>query len=700
MLNRCWLTTINLVFLCTMTFVSPLFLWALAAIAVPIIIHLFNFRKYKKVYFTNVRFLKELQQESKSKSRLKELLILAARCLTIACLVLAFSQPVIPDKNNPVKNSGTNAISLYIDNSFSMENVNKQGPLLELAKTHAKDVIKVFGNADKFQVITNDFEGKHQRFNTKEDALNLVEEIKVSSSVRELGEVIRRQTDFLNNSNLSNKKIYVFSDAQRSTFNLDQLLPDTSIRTTLIPLAANQVNNIYVDTCWFETPLQQKGFIQKLHAKVVNNGNKVIDVSSAKLFLNKQEIAISSFSMEANSETEIKFTFECKQSGLNYGSIKIEDYPVTFDDELFFAFNSKVNVSVSLINGKDQPLVNSFSSLFKNDSLFQFSSFSEQTIDYAAFKTSDVIILNQLQDLSSGLVSELTKFTSKGGAIVLIPSQKATLSSYNLALSSLKLPNLLPLDSSTLKAEKIDPASRFYEGVFEKTDDRLNLPLVNKHYPLTKTSRSDFEAIVSLQNSEVLLGRSRLNNALIYLFSAPLSESCTNFNKHALFVPTFYQVCFSSLRSAPLFYPVSSNVVISLKNETNMSEQPPHIKKADTTFDIIPEMRNINNSLVLYTQRQITNPGFYEVTHLNEIVLPLAFNHSRKESDLLCYTPEQLAAILGGKGWKSVSLVGDTQADISKQILLGAEGKKLWKLFIILALLFIAIEVALLRLLK
>lgn len=687
-------------FLCTMTFASPLFLWAMAAIAIPIIIHLFNFRKYKKVYFTNVKFLRELQQESKSRSRLRELLILLCRCLAIACLVLAFSQPVIPDKNNPVKTSGANAISLYIDNSFSMENVNRQGPLLELAKTHAREVIRVFGNADKFQVITNDFEGRHQRFNSREDALSLVDEIKVSPALRDLNDVYRRQADFLNASGFSSKKIYVFSDAQRSTFGLGKLAPDTAIRTTLVPLAANQVNNVYIDSCWFETPLQQKGFIQKLHASIVNNGSAAIDVSSAKLFLNGQQIAISSFSIDANSRTEIHFTFECKQSGLNYGSVKIEDYPVTFDDELFFAFNSRVNISVNLINGRDLAPANAFSSLFRNDSLFSFREASEQTIDYNAFKTSDVIILNQLREISSGLLSELQKFTSKGGALVIIPSQQANPLSYNQALPALKLPLLLGLDSSALKTDKIDAASRFYDGVFEKNEERLNLPLVNKHFSLSKSSHSDLETILALQNGDLFLGRSRVNNALVYLFSAPLNDHTSNFNKHALFVPTLYQICFSSLKSAPLFYPVSSNVVISLRNEGGLSEQPPHIKKTDNTVDVIPEMRTVNNGLFLYTQRQIQQPGFYGVEHQSAVLLPLAFNYPRKESDLNCYTTDELQKIIQDKGWKSVSLISDTQTDISKQILLGAEGKKLWKLFIILAVLCIVAEAALLRLLK
>ena len=79
-----------------MNFLYPAFLFGLFSLAVPVIIHLFNFRKYKKVYFTNVRFLKELKQESESKSKLKNYLILASRLLALTCLVLAFAQPFIP----------------------------------------------------------------------------------------------------------------------------------------------------------------------------------------------------------------------------------------------------------------------------------------------------------------------------------------------------------------------------------------------------------------------------------------------------------------------------------------------------------------------------------------------------------------------------------------------------------------------------
>lgn len=138
-----------------MTFVYPAFLWALLALAIPIIIHLFNFRRYKKVYFTNVKFLRELEIEQKTRSRLKEWLILLTRLITIASLVLAFAQPFLPGKNT----SGPNAVTaIYIDNSFSMQRVNGNGPLFDLARERAKEIVKRTPRSSKFYLITNAFE--------------------------------------------------------------------------------------------------------------------------------------------------------------------------------------------------------------------------------------------------------------------------------------------------------------------------------------------------------------------------------------------------------------------------------------------------------------------------------------------------------------------------------------------------------------
>src|SRR4051812_4148008 len=122
-----------------MNFLYPGFLFALLAIAIPIVIHLFNFRKFKKIYFSNVQFLKEAKEQSSSHEKLKNLLVLLSRILAIIFLVLAFARPFISSglRSSP---SLRNVVSIYIDNSYSMETVNKEGSLLDEAKRKVKEI--------------------------------------------------------------------------------------------------------------------------------------------------------------------------------------------------------------------------------------------------------------------------------------------------------------------------------------------------------------------------------------------------------------------------------------------------------------------------------------------------------------------------------------------------------------------------------
>ncbi|WP_310590407.1 BatA domain-containing protein [Dyadobacter sp. NIV53] len=81
-----------------MSFLFPSFLWGLLAISIPIAIHIFNFRRTKRVYFTNVAFLKAVETQTRSVRKIKHWLIMAARILAVASLAFAFAQPFCPVK--------------------------------------------------------------------------------------------------------------------------------------------------------------------------------------------------------------------------------------------------------------------------------------------------------------------------------------------------------------------------------------------------------------------------------------------------------------------------------------------------------------------------------------------------------------------------------------------------------------------------
>src|SRR5690554_527207 len=119
-----------------MSFLYPTFLFALLTIAIPVIIHLFSFRRYKTIYFSNVNLLKKIKRESRKKSQLKQLLMLLARIFTIVFLVFAFAQPYMPVENE-TQTESEEVIGIYIDNSFSMNALSEKGQLIELARIKA-----------------------------------------------------------------------------------------------------------------------------------------------------------------------------------------------------------------------------------------------------------------------------------------------------------------------------------------------------------------------------------------------------------------------------------------------------------------------------------------------------------------------------------------------------------------------------------
>ncbi|MDP6908883.1 MAG: BatA domain-containing protein, partial [Flavobacteriales bacterium] len=229
-----------------MSFVYPEFLFALAAISVPIIIHLFNFRRFKKIYFSDIRFLKNVEIETKSRNQLKNLLILLSRILAVAFLVLAFAQPVIPTSNTQ-SNGTSDKVVIYVDNSFSMNGTGETGTLLEEAISKALEIASVYANEAELRLLTNDFDPQHFRNLTFEEFKSEVTSVGPSPQVRTLEEVLSRAQGSINvGESLS---IHLLSDLQSNTSSLENYTTDSLSTVYVIPVKPEIQSNIYIDSC-------------------------------------------------------------------------------------------------------------------------------------------------------------------------------------------------------------------------------------------------------------------------------------------------------------------------------------------------------------------------------------------------------------------------------------------------------------------
>jgi len=246
-----------------MHFVYPAFLFALTALLIPVLVHLFSFRKYQKVLFSNVQFLKEVNEQQSSRKNLKERLILAARLLALFFLVLAFARPYIP-QGAAITPGKQQEISIFVDNSYSMQTVNREGSLLDEARTRAKEIAAAYNINDRFQLLTQDFEGRHQRLLSREEFNEAVDAIKISPQSRRLQQILDRQQSLLNAQPAALKKIYLISDFQVNLLQQQKLHADTGINVSFVQLKANALPNMAIDSAWLLSEVHHPGEPEKL----------------------------------------------------------------------------------------------------------------------------------------------------------------------------------------------------------------------------------------------------------------------------------------------------------------------------------------------------------------------------------------------------------------------------------------------------
>ncbi|MGE0636032.1 MAG: BatA domain-containing protein [Bacteroidia bacterium] len=682
-----------------MSFVYPEFLFALSALSIPVFVHLFNFRRFVTVYFSNVQFLREVKIETQSRSRLKHLLVLATRLLTIACLVLAFAQPFIPAKNSSA-NTPEGVASIFVDNSFSMEAKGTSGTMLDDARNKAKEIASAFPPSQKFQLLTNDFEGHQQRLVNREEFLELLEEVKISPSVKTLSEIYSRQKDALKSQGNAGGSAYIISDFQKSVSNIEEIKADSGLSCYFIPVTPAQSNNLYIDSCWFSTPIRQLNRPEELKLRIKNNSGEDYENIPVKLILNGTQKALASFSVAAQSETEVPLSFTLSETGLQLGELSITDYPVTYDDKFFFTFNVAKNIPVLCINGKEES--KSINSLFVNDPYFILDNQNEKSVNYASLPNYSLVVANEITSVSSGLAQELKRFAQAGGSVLIIPAQNSDISSYNELLLSLEAGSISGKDSSATKVGSINYQSEIFANVFEKKKEKqnLDLPIVSKHYIISKNTKTREEILIRLNNGESFLSKYSSGKGYAYLLSVSLSDNFSNFSRHAIFVPTLYNIALFSQPSRPLFQTIGKEQSTEFANSNIAGESVYRITSTDNKFEIIPEQKIIGPLTSVVLGNQLKEAGNYLLKAKTDTLFGLSFNYDRKESVLQYLSTTELESMANKAGSGNFSVVETNNKSLAITLTELNEGIKLWKWFVWLTLAFIVSEVLLIRLLK
>jgi len=669
-------------------FQNPNILWGLISLMIPIIIHLFNFKRFKKIYFSNLKFLKDLTAENKNRSKIKKWLLLACRLLALSCLVIAFAQPYIPNKNTSLRTKNQkSSVSIYVDNSFSMNAETEKGITIEIAKSKAIELVNSLAEDAQIRILDNENKGQLPAL-SKQGAISKIQELKPSAESKFFSQVLK---ECLQNNSKVNDKIYLFSDFQKYQADFDKMIPDSNLQVSLMALSTQSRNNLFIDSCWFDNSAHKINQTEELKINIHNASNESFRKIPIKLYINDSLKTISNFDIEAQENKELNLAYKNHQSGIYSGRIEISDYPITYDNTFYFSYKIQKSAEIISINQENENRY--ISQLFSDKQYFTLKNINKSQFHQEDLSKTKLIILNQLSDMQSGFRQKISNYIHKGGQVLVLPANDNN-DSNNELLNELGASQYTQLDSLNKMVSGIELDSEIYKNVFTQLKDDARLPQVYRHFKLSDAKTGICIPLWQTNTGENLFSQIQLGQGKLYISSFDFHPRWTNAIEHPVFVPSLINIALNNQAHLPIYYKLNENeYAIANGLKFNHEKAMFHIENKKLGIDLIPEqISHFDKGLLLNTHGQIKKAGNYFISQSKQILSGISFNYPRQESDLSFYSSSEIQDLL--KEYKlNYSLFDIESLDMRSMIEEQESGNTYWKLFLLLAFLFLMLEV-------
>lgn len=678
-------------FLDLMSFANPAALWGLLLLAVPLVVHLFSFRTLKRVYFSNLQFLKEVKEESRRKSQLKHLLLLFLRMLAIAAVVLAFAKPQWGNQKAVATAGGLSHHAVFIDNSPSMSLEGSEGLLLEQAKAAARSIAAQARPDDRFQLITQELLPISQRWLSRDAFLDAVDGVQLSSRSHPLSLIYERQRALiLNMSERRSTQVYLLSDFQKSVSDLEAMGVDSSMQLFLLQLNANSVANLYVDSCWLTQPLLRKNVPAKLVYRIRNGGEQAASGIRVQLRINEIQKGLSNVDVPANGQLIDTIAFSPDAVGLQKAVLSLDDRVFAYDDAWYMQMQVQEALPLLLLHEpKQTPYV---TALFAEDDFIRLSKQLLSRLDYNTLSTYKAVVLDGVEQPGSGLVNSLKLMVDEGASVIIIPSANKNQTPLNELLSAFGAGNLTDVVVQKQQVTALEVKDVLFEQTFSFLPEQLSLPAVNQYFGYQ--AKPDDRVLMRMTNGAPLLVRRAVGQGNVLLFLAALVPEWTDFQQHALFVPTLYRAALLGSSSSQLAYRLGAASQLSLSATGGVLNGL--ISLQNEQLNYLPEVRKQGNRLRLDLKSGELVPGHYQVHEDGKPVpnMGIALNGDAAESQLGSWSANDLSAMVERAGWERFEV---SKAELAGQFQISASDSALWKWLLLLVLVFLLLETLIIK---
>jgi hypothetical protein len=641
-----------------MQFKHPEFLYFLFLLVIPILVHLFQLRRFKKEFFTNVKLLKELSIQTRKSSKLKKYLLLATRLLLLAFLILAFAQPFFKSKDNNTNNE----LFIILDNSYSMQAKGQKGPLLKRA---VQDLLTNAPENASFSLITNDENYWNTNIRSIEKDLQTLKYSAIPFSLETALTKIKTRKTF------QNKDIVIISDAIGLNKNHLKSVSEKDKTYFIIP-EAEQDKNISIDSVYLAQTLDD---FYEISVEFSSNftQNKSIPVA----IYNQKELIAKTVLKLNKSKEKHNFTIPKKDF---HGYVSTNDNGLSFDNTFYFSINKPKITKVLSIGDLDK---NNFLARIYTQSEFEYSNTSITTLDYSNINTQDVIILNELQNIPVALHTNLKSFVEKGGHVILIPSEQNEIGNLNAFLNTFGGIQFTDLENHEKKITKINFSNPIFSNVFERTISNFQYPTIAQSFAV----KSTHPQALSYEDQQPFLTTIHKNIGAVFVFSAPVNTSNSNFQNSPLIVPTFYKMALNNDKNGVKFETIGNSEPFLISAKL-YSKDIISIKNA--TEEFIPVQQILTDKVTISCADNPKEAGNFDIVQNSKAIAQMSFNFDRKESNLSPPSTETLT---------DLNIVESIETFFNT-LQLQRTDSQLWKWLLIFALLFLCLEILIQKFIK
>ena len=671
-----------------MRFLYPNMLWGLLALLIPIIIHLFNFRRHKLVYFSNTAVLRSIQQENAKTRKLKYLVTLLLRCLFIAALVLAFAFPYRPEKQLNV-NTAESLVGIYIDNSMSMKGQSQRTTMIEDARQSARDLVHKLNPSNRYLLMTNSFEVQNEYPMNQEEMLDQLDRMNLDGAPVPMGEVMERFEMLRKQHGFTASTLFVYSDFQSNTFDLSAAKADTTMQVVVVPMIPEFKTNLYIDSVWLASPIVQAGLTNDLMVHVVNQGDKEVKGLPINFTMNGVMAASTTVDFEKNGAAEVEMQFVVENNGDQRCFVALNDHPITFDDTYNFVLSVKPSLSVVELGAQSS----NCALLFDDDEQFHYMLMEPSRFDMAAIAQAQLLIVNESAVMNETLQQTLLDAVSEGASLMVFPSTDDPKNNSYL-YNKLGI-TLMEIDTNNTAVEDLAQQHAFFNDMILDLPQHPDLPKVKQHVRMRPNGLAT--PLLTMQNGDPMLMMESVGKGQAFVMATALDPEWSNLSDNALFVPMMVKMAFMGGKMDRLSYTIGQDKMLVLSDMNLEGDHHFLIANTDRSVELMPASEVRNGKVYLYLNDNLPLAGFYDLLVNDTINRVTAWNESRVESKMDFAERDAIETVFARAGFDVAAVLDTSDFATADLVEAMAHQSSQWKLFALIALLALLGEIAVLR---